>query len=276
MTTVDQALTRLHAANSHSDTPAADAQVLLARLLRRDRAWIIAHPEAELTAAQAANFETQLSAIAAGTPLPYVLGEWAFFGRDFHVTPDVLIPRPETELLIETALAWLDADPARTTVADVGTGSGIIAVTLAAERTALHVAATDVSSTALAVARQNADRHTASITFIETDLLSGVPGPFDLIAANLPYIPSEPLKALPIFGREPTLALDGGPDGLILIRRLLADAPLVLKPGGLILLEIEAGAGDRTMDVARENFPDATIDVLPDLAGHQRLVRIQT
>jgi release factor glutamine methyltransferase len=277
MVTVKEAQAEARAAASaYSETPAMDAQALLAHVVGETRAWVAAHPEAELSGKQAAVYAEKLAAVQAGTPLPYILGEWPFFGRAFAVMPDVLIPRPETELLIETALDWLGADDARRDAADVGTGSGIIAVTLACEMPDLRVTASDISEAALGVAQENARRHEAAVTFIETSLLHGVAGPFDLIAANLPYIPSEPLKALPIYGREPQVALDGGADGLRLIDGLLADAPRVLKPGGMLLLEIEAGAGEKTVRLARERFRDATMDVLPDLAGHERLVRIQT
>jgi release factor glutamine methyltransferase len=277
MKKVAEALVALRkAAQPYSDTPAADAQVLLAHLLDQPRSWVIAHGEALLDVEQSQRFEFHLGQVQAGTPLPYVIGTWSFFGRSFRVTPDVLIPRPETELLIETALGWLDADRQRLEVVDVGTGSGIIACTLAAERPALRVQATDISLQALEVARHNAGKLAVEIKFTLSDLLSNVQGPFDLIAANLPYIPTEPLKQLPIYGREPLIALDGGPDGLVLIRRLLAHAPRVLQPGGAILLEIEAEAGVRTTAVAREIFPNATIDVLRDLADQERLVRVLT
>ncbi|MCB9134229.1 MAG: peptide chain release factor N(5)-glutamine methyltransferase [Anaerolineales bacterium] len=271
----------------HTDTPALDAQVLLAHVTGHPRAWLLAHPEAPLTPTEAAHLEQTLQQLENGLPLPYVLGEWEFFGLKFKVTPEVLIPRPETELLVETALEWLkhflrDED---LQAADIGTGSGCIAISLAVNCPQLHILATDLSPAALALARQNAALHQVSdrITFLEADLLAprhsppATPhAPLTLITANLPYIPTATLHTLDVYGREPTLALNGGPDGLTLIRRLLAQTATRLAPGGLILLEIEATQGASVTALARQHYPDADIRLYPDLAGYDRLLSIQT
>jgi release factor glutamine methyltransferase len=183
----------------------------------------MAHPEipdqAQLDPEQAVcRFEN-------GEPLPYILGHWEFLGIEFGITPEVLIPRPETELLVEKAIAWLQESPVRRTVADVGTGSGIIAVSVAVHIPDAQVLATDISYQALRVARANARKFDVSsrIDFIQCDILPQHPDPlptqghFDLICANLPYIPTESLHRLPIYQREPTIALDGGEDGLDLL-----------------------------------------------------------
>lgn len=265
-----------------SDTPLLDAQVLLAHILNKPRAWLLAHPEVRLTAEQQQAYRQDLARLAAGEPLPYLIGHWEFFGLDFLVSPQVLIPRPETELLVEKALAWLERHPERRLAADVGAGSGCIAISLAVHQPDLQLVATDCSPEALQIARQNAGRHGVSerICFQLADLLhlqapANLPAGFDLIAANLPYIPSQTLRELAVYGREPSLALDGGPDGLDLIRRLLAQAPALLTPGGLMLLEIEYRQGDPARALAEASFPNARVSVDRDLAGQERLLVIE-
>lgn len=259
----------------HSESASLDAQVLLAHVLKKDRAWLLAHPETPLTSDQDQEIETALQTLESGVPLPYVIGEWEFYGRKFILTPDVLIPRPETELMIEFALHWLKKHPDRRTVIDVGTGSGCIAVTLAAERLKIKMTGTDISSAALSVARQNSKRHNTKIDLIKSDLLENVKGKFDLICANLPYIPTKTLKGLDVFGKEPTLALDGGPDGLGLIRKLLEQTQTKLKTGGVILMEFGAPEVALLRDTAREYFPEADLSIKADLAGHLRLMVIE-
>ena len=196
---------------------------------------------------------------------------------------EVLIPRPETELLVQNAIAWLQASPERRTIADVGTGSGAIAIALAKHVPEVYIIATDVSRPALEVAKHNATKFDVSqkIDFIQCDLLPPHPDPlptdlhFDLICANLPYIPTKTLHSLPIYGREPTLALDGGEDGLDLYRRLLDIAPPWLAPHGQILLEIEATQGIQVLSIAYDKFEDAEIHLHQDLVGHDRLLDIQ-
>ncbi len=260
-----------------SETPALDAQTLLAHVLQRPRAWLLAHPEAHLTAAQTAILEQALARLKDGQPLPYVLGEWEFFGLTFEVTPAVLIPRPETELLVERALAWWHDHPERCRAADVGTGSGCLGISLAVHAPTLRVFATDLSFAALTVTRRNAARHgvTDRIRTVCCDLLTPFPCTFDLILANLPYLPSQTLRQLAVYRREPTLALDGGPDGLDVIRRLLEQAACRLAPGGLLLLEIEASQGETVASLAANAFAEAEIRVHPDLAGRDRLLEIQ-
>jgi release factor glutamine methyltransferase len=257
-----------------------DAQTLLAKISGHNRAWLLAHPEATLTPEQAQNLATALDRLETGVPLPYVLGHWEFFGLGFTITADTLIPRPETEMLVEQALDWLRAHPGQRRVADVGTGSGCIAVSLAVHNQDLQVIASDISPAALELAHTNALKHEVRgrVTCLQADLLAyHIPhARFDMICANLPYIPTRTLAQLDILGREPTLALDGGADGLELIRRLLPQAVDSLTPGGLLLLEIEANCGVAAQKLAREFFPEAQIELLTDLAGHDRLIRIET
>lgn len=265
---------------SISDTPALDASVLLAQLLDRPRSWVLAHPDVTLTDEQQIQLAQALDRLETGESFPYVLGHWEFFGMDFDLTPEVLIPRPETELLVEKAIAWLQSFPGRRLVADIGTGSGAIAVAIAANVPNANILATDISKKALYVAKRNAEKHQVQgrMNFIECDLLPASQtigrNSIDLICANLPYIPTETLYQLPIYGREPTLALDGGTDGLDLIRRLLHRTPECLAPHGLILLEIEATRGTQATQLAHNVYPDARIVLHQDLAGHDRLLEI--
>jgi release factor glutamine methyltransferase len=261
-----------------SDTARLDAQVLLAHLLEKPRAWLLAHPEAELIPGQERVLEELAARLEAGEPLPYLLGHWEFFGLDFTVTPSVLIPRPETELLVEQAQAWLRSHPLRRSAADVGTGSGCIAISLAVNLPGLRVVASDLSWQALQVARHNARRHdvTGQVEFVQSDLIPAAGNVFDLICANLPYIPSQTLASLKVQRWEPRQALDGGPQGVDWIQRLLQDAPRRLAPGGLLLLEIEATQGAMVHSMARQAFPQAQVRVLPDLASRDRLVVVQS
>lgn len=260
-----------------SETAGLDAQVLLAHLLGKPKAWVIAHPELALTSEQSSELEKALARLEQGEPLPYVLGHWEFYGLDFWITPATLIPRPETELLVERAIEWLCLRPQRRLAVDVGTGTGCIAVALGVNIPDLRVLACDVSSEALKVAQKNIYRHGLRdrIRCLQADLLPAAGRRFDLICANLPYVPSAVLKSLPVARWEPSLALDGGPDGLDLVRRLLRLAPPALAPGGLLLLEIEAAQGPQALDLARLAFPQASQTLLQDLAGRDRLVCIQ-
>ena len=265
-----------------SDTPALDASVLVAHILNKPRTWVMAHPELDLTSEQLKNLDDSLTRLERGESFPYVLGHWEFFGLDFDITPDVLIPRPETELLVEKAIAGLQESPVRRTIADVGTGSGAIAVTIAVNVPDTRILATDISHKALEVAQKNAIKFEVNrqIDFLQCDLLpphiASLPTEhhFDLICANLPYIPTSTLRKLPVFGREPTLALDGGEDGLELIRRLLNIALEWLAPNGMILLEIESTRGVQALNMAGDLFSEASIHLHQDLAGQDRLLEI--
>jgi release factor glutamine methyltransferase len=248
--------------------------VLLAWTLGVDRAYLLAHGDALLTAEQAARFASLVTRRAAGEPVAYLLGRRAFYDREFIVTPDVLIPRPETELLLERALAFV-RERAHTVAVDVGTGSGALAVTLAALCPAAEVHAVDISPAALDVARRNAALHAAPVVFHQGDLLAplltaGVS--VDLLVANLPYIASDELPALAVSRFEPALALDGGPDGLGLLRRLLAQAPAALNPGALALLEIGAGQGAAALALVQAALRPADAGVTRDYAGLDRVV----
>ncbi|HKI53877.1 MAG TPA: peptide chain release factor N(5)-glutamine methyltransferase [Anaerolineales bacterium] len=261
---------------SISDSPALDASVLIAHVTNKSRTWVLSHPELTLTTKQQKLLNDSLKRLENGKPLPYVLGHWEFFGLDFDITSDVLIPRPETELLVEEATAWLNNNPKQRNIADVGTGSGAIAISLAVNMPDANILATDITPKALQVAKRNAEKHGVlnKITFIECDLLPEGAS-IDLLCANLPYIPTETLHKLPVFGREPTLALDGGRDGFEVIQRLMDIAPKHIKPNSLMLFEIEETLGKEALALAKKSFSKAKIKLHKDLSGCDRLLRIQ-
>ncbi len=251
--------------------------MLLAHVLGQPRAWVIAHPESPISIQQEQTLNTLLEKRRQGQPLPYLLGHWEFYGLDFLVNPAVLIPRPETELLVEEALRWIRdrKEPGRGI--DTGTGSGCIAVSLSKCVSGLDLIATDISRPALATCALNAARHGVRdrMALVQADLLESLRGPFDLLCANLPYIPSAELAALDVTRHEPSLALDGGADGLRLIERLLVQAASRMAAESLLLLEIESGERDQALNIACQTFPRAAVQVLPDLAGMPRLLRIE-
>jgi release factor glutamine methyltransferase len=261
-----------------SESAALDAQVLLAHSLKKSRSWIHAHPETQIDEHTETALTEALSRLLNGSPLPYILGYWEFYGLDFIVSPDVLIPRPETELLVETALDWLNTHPQRRRAADIGTGSGCIAIALAKHCPDLTVTAVDISPAALNIAAQNAavNNVQSQIKFVQGDLTQPLGDQYDLICSNPPYIPSHKLPGLAVTRHEPTLALDGGPEGLDAIRIILADLPRILAPGGLTLIEIESGQGETVIDLAHELLPHYLALVLNDLAGLPRLLCVSS
>jgi release factor glutamine methyltransferase len=266
-----------------TDTPRLDAELLLTHCLGWDRTRLHAYPAQTLNDEQHREFENLVRRHAQGEPLAYILGHQEFFGLDFFVDHRVLIPRPETELLVEEAIAWIqmcEPDGQTLTAADVGTGSGAIAVSLAVACPRLTLYATDVSADALQVAARNAKRHGVAdrIQFYHGDLLEPLPEPVHLIAANLPYVSESEMALLPphIARFEPRLALDGGPDGLTVIERLLTQARTRLQSEGAILLEIGAAQGDLAVAHARRHLPTARIHVRQDRAARDRLIIVQT
>jgi release factor glutamine methyltransferase len=278
MPTVGEALIRARQTlQDCSDSPASEARRLLAFVLKQPITRLYTHPDDKLSIDQVVAFQRALDRRVTGYPLAYILGEWGFCQWDFLVDEHVLIPRPETEQLVELAVEWANRRPADgLRVVDVGTGSGIIGVSLALLLPTASVLAVDTSGDALAVAGANAKRLIAeNITFRQSDLLSNVsPQTFDLIAANLPYIDHDHLQLLDVARHEPHLALDGGPDGMTFIRRLLDQVPDYVQPGSLILLEIGDDQGPLARDAARSALPKADIQIIQDLNHRDRILRI--
>jgi release factor glutamine methyltransferase len=260
------------------DEPQLAADVVLAHALDLSRAQLLARTDQPLTPDQLIRAQRNLDRLAQGEPLAYVVGHREFYDVDLLTDARAVIPRPETECLIEHALKVMADHPAPL-IADVGTGCGAIAVTLARHLPRAHVIATDLSTEALALARENAQRLGVAdrIEFRAGSLLESLSEPLDLLAANLPYINDKdwPYLATTIRGHEPKMAFIGGPDGLDLVRGLLRAAPRVTHLDSVILLEIGAYQGDAVTEIARQHFPRAYIEIKPDYAGLDRLAVIE-
>jgi release factor glutamine methyltransferase len=255
-----------------------DAVFLLAHAGGVSRQEMIAHRERELTPETAERFETLVTQRESGMPLAYVTGEAGFYGRMFGVDPRVLVPRPETELAIEWAVRHLRAiGRDGGTAADIGTGSGAIAVTLAGELPDLNVFASDLSADALAVARRNAARNTLfqHVTFLHGDLAAPLLpfAPFDCVVANLPYVPTAKCAAAPDpVSFEPLMARDGGPDGLDFYRRLVPDLAALVAPRGIAILEAGPANARALEEMVREALPHAGVETIRDYADLDRFV----
>lgn len=260
-----------------SDFPAIESYAIASFVLSQSKEWIITHSEYVLSSQLLEKMDSLINRLQHGEPLPYLLGRQSFYGLEFEVTPAVLIPRPETELLVEEAISWLQRHPNRRHMMDVGTGSGIIPITLADHFDDLHAHAVDISAHALDIANRNIRNYNLQerIQTYPNDLLSGITETFDLITANLPYIPSSRLSSLAVSRFEPLEALDGGPDGFKLIHRLLGQVTKNIKPGGLLLLEIDDSQALLAANEATKFLPSAKITVNNDLAQKPRLLRIQ-
>jgi release factor glutamine methyltransferase len=253
-----------------------DARLLLEFVLQQGHSYLIAHGEELLTARQAETYERLLARAEKKEPIPYVIGEAPFYGLTLAVSPAVLIPRPETEQLVDHVLAWAGEHDVHDII-DVGTGSGCIAIALAVNLPEVAITATDKSAAALAVARDNAARLTdGRVRFLQGHLLEPAENRFDVIVANLPYIGDSEWSLVDdgVKLYEPAIALEGGPDGLDLIRILLQQAPASLRPGGVIFLEIGWQQGRAVEQLARKVLPTADTTVFPDYAGHDRIVRL--
>jgi release factor glutamine methyltransferase len=294
-TTLATARDRLAAAGIGD--PNLEAQVLLAYAINQpdaagfnprspgapvDRAWLFAHADEPLPPDAASRFDSCLARRLAREPAAYITSHREFYGLDFLVTPATLIPRPETEILVEAAIKLAgsmrltDSDTDHPVIVDAGTGCGAIAIAIAHALPDAELYATDASAEALAVAQENARRLGCAgrIIFWHGDLLQPIPGPVDLVVANLPYVPTGVIPTLEpeVRDYEPHSALDGGPDGLDVIRRLIAQAPTCLREGGNLLLEFGAGQEDALMRLARDTFPRGMGHIRRDLAGHPRVL----
>ena len=253
--------------------PRREVRWLLARASGVTEGWLLLHGDAVLPEETAARFAEWLERRAAGEPAHHLSGSCGFWGRDFAVSPVVLVPRPETELVVAVALEL--PLPAAARVLDVGTGSGCLAVTLAAERPGWSVRAVDRSLSALEVARHNALRHGVGLALACGSLGACLDGGYELVVANLPYIPSGRLASLPLEVRhDPALALDGGANGLDLVRSLLTDLPRLLCACGGAILELGEEQADEVARLA-ERCGLAVARRVRDLAGCERVVVLQ-
>ena len=280
-----------------SDEANLDAEILLAHALNTDRTHLYQRLRAELCHDLEATFNALLRRRLSHEPTAYILGRKEFYGLELEVTPAAIIPRPETETLVEFVLDFAAARQAGRglRVVDVGVGCGAIGVALAKHLPRAEIIGTDVSPEALALALRNAERHQVAerISFVEGDLLAPLhntahpePKPgvsrdssrrVDVIAANLPYVRTCDFEAAPpeIRDHEPRTGLDGGPDGLRIIERLLVQAPSRLKPGGALFGEIGEGQGEAARALAAEVFPQARVEVKQDLSGLDRVLVVR-
>ena len=247
---------------------ARDADLLLMFALQVDRTVLFAHPERLLSPDEMSQVEALIERRLHLEPLQYITGEQEFYGLPFRVTPATLIPRPETELLVEAVLARISG-PAD--IVDVGTGSGAIAIALASRLPLARITAVDLSEAALTVARENASRNRLTVDFRLSDLLAAIPGEIDVVASNPPYIPDGDRPSLHPEVREfePGTALFAGPDGLTIYRRLIPQAKAKLRPGGWLAMECGFGQANALRQLLH-GWED--IDILTDLQGIERVI----
>jgi len=252
---------------------ALEAEVLLRDVLKKTRVELFLELDSELGQQEYAAFRRSIRQRCTDEPTAYILGRREFYGRDFLVDDRVLVPRPETEILVGKAIE-LARDYEVPLLADVGTGCGAVAITLALELPESQVYATDISGDVLRVARRNCRKHAVSIRvhLLKGNLLEVLSKPVDIITANLPYIRTVDLPRIGTVSAEPRLALDGGIDGLERIRQLCRQAGSKLRPSGHMLLEIGEGQEEAVTMLLRSLFSGAKIDVLPDLGGIDRIV----
>jgi release factor glutamine methyltransferase len=256
------------------DSPRLDAELLLAHALGATRMQLIVDSKRPLAPAELARFRELVKRRRVREPVAYLLGEREFYGRKFRVDKRVLVPRPDTETLVEVALKRTRARSMSMRALDVCTGSGCVATTLGRERVTSHVLATDLSTDALAVGRDNALRLGAyNVAFKRADLFAGIAGPFDVITANPPYIPTAEIATLDADVRnfEPRAALDGGADGLELVRRVVDDARALLEDGGILAVEVGSGqAGEARALFERSGYVE--VEIARDYAKIERVV----
>ena len=263
---------------AHSPTPQLDAAVLLSYVLHTNRAALLADRERMLNPDQIARFGELVGRRANLEPVAYLVGEREFYGLAFWVDARVLVPRPDTELLVERALHWIAAQQRPLVIADVGTGSGCVAVALAVHAPHCRVYALDISPGALAVARRNLERHNVieRVALLESDGLTAVTEPVDLVVSNPPYTLLDEIDE-GVHRHEPHLALDGGSDGLAVYRRLIPAAAALLRSDvpTALLLEIGAWQAAAVSYLAQAAFPHAQISVHRDLAARDRVIEVE-
>ena len=262
------------------DTPRLDAEILLARILEKPRTYLMTWPEREVESEAAQKFQTWMGRRLNFEPVAYILGDQEFYGHLFQVSPAVLIPRPETEHLVEKALEWCRANELKSPkILDLCTGSGCVGLTVALEIPGAEVTLSELSPEAKSVALQNRNHHGLQdrVQVLEGDLFEPVAGaqPFDLILANPPYVEESYVDQMQkdVRDYEPHLALFAPEDGLSLIRRIIAESPGFLKPGGLLALEIGAGQSSRVNALWGQSWKSSGI--IKDLSGHDRTVYAQ-
>jgi release factor glutamine methyltransferase len=246
-------------------------------ILKQPTSWVLSHPEYQLDPKEEAVLDTNLSRLVSREPLAYITGKQSFFGLEFNVTSNVLIPRPETEILVEQAIQAAELFQRPLAIADVGTGSGCISISLAKSLSSIRIIATDISSNALRIAKENIHCHQVEnhIHLVQGNLLTGIQKKFHIICANLPYVPTGKLSKLSVLNHEPRLALDGGKDGLIFIRQLFQGIQGKLHAEGVVIIEIEHTQESIIINICKQLLPSASCTIVNDLAGLPRVAVIR-
>jgi release factor glutamine methyltransferase len=259
-----------------SETADIEVNAILCDVLKTNLAWCLANSNLVLDQNTLAELNEKLKSLQVGIPLPYVLGKKEFFGHQFFVDENVLIPRPETELLVETAIEWINLHDKTRKVVDIGCGSGVIIISLLKNFFQIKGYGIDISRRALNVSNKNKNYHgIENLEFVQMDCLSGISSKFDLIVANLPYIPEDSLSDLKVSKFEPDLALNGGKDGLLVINQLIEQIPSHLNSPGLALLEIQYDQSARVIQTAQNFLPNAAISVIKDYSSQDRIIKIE-
>lgn len=258
-----------------------EAASLLSHIVHKDRTFLLSHAEHQLTPEEFKTFRDGVERRANGEPLQYITGRQDFYGREFFVSPAVLIPRPETELLVESALELIGDSVTPASICDIGTGSGCIAITLLCERPNARCLAVDISPQALEIAKQNAINLGADnrLVLLLSNCFESLPEgstPFDLVVSNPPYVSADAVASLQreVKDHEPMVALSPGPDGLLIVRRIIEEAPQFITRGGHLLLEIGFDQGEAIHDLIDPSIWDL-VKIRPDLQGIPRVVILQ-
>lgn len=259
-----------------SETAEIEVNAILCMVLKKDLAWCLANSNFVLDQDTLTELNVKLKSLLARVPLPYVLGTKEFFGNQFFVDENVLIPRPETELLVETAIEWINRHEKTKKMVDVGCGSGVIIISLMKHFFQIKGFGIDISRTALNISKRNQNYHDIkNLEFVQMDCLSGISSKFDLIVANLPYISEKFFDDLKVSKFEPDLALNGGKDGLLIINKLIEQIPSLLNSPGLALLEIQFDQSARVIQEIQKFLPTAAVSIIKDYSSHDRIIRIE-
>jgi len=259
-----------------SDTADVEINAILCKVIKKNLAWCLTHTDYLLNPSEINHLNSYLDDLASGVPLAYILGEIEFFGRTFIIDENVLIPRPETELLVEAAKEWILNKKDSKKIIDVGCGSGIIIISLLRDFPSLKGVAVDISRGALTITNRNKMKHKIdNLDLIQSDTLSGIYSKFDIILANLPYIPESSLEKLAVSKYEPKLALNGGEDGLQIIKRLIDHIPTHLNTPGLVLLEIQNDQSVPVVNYFTKILPDGIITTIQDFSGLDRVIKVE-
>jgi release factor glutamine methyltransferase len=259
-----------------SETAEIEINAVLSKVLSRNLPWCLANSNIVLDPNIIEELNKKIDLLRSGIPLGYVLGEIEFFGLNFIIDENVLIPRPETELMVEAAIGWLDKYENAKKLVDVGCGSGAIIISLLKKFPDKKGWAVEISRAALNVSKKNMTYHEIkNLNFVQLDCLTGLQTKFDVITANLPYIPGDVLKELPVSKYEPEIALNGGKDGLEVINKLIDQIPSRLNSPGLVLLEIQFDQAEKIIHKLQDSIPEAIISIIKDYSNHDRIIQVE-